>query len=661
MNRLLLLFFVFGLATLSYAQEDEIESISFGADFFRKETFPKPIVREVVGGTVIQVQYEGEEWEQNLERKSAFEYACRLLEEQMPTVLPLKIMAKFGKLRGNNVIAKTALRTDTCNMSPGGAALLERVVKPTIKYRFRDNGLDGIKISLDDFDEPDGIITFSDNDIFSYSLDSVEEDKYDFVTIVLREICKTFGFYFGPHGDNTNKILDFKKQTLLLYDEKVLSPDFDIFSQEYNPISAYNRATSGNAFIEYSYGDSYGLYSPSIFENGRSLSFFKADEANTETRLMQPDLPRGTSIRNIGKWFRPFLKAMGWYTDIAVGSGGGGQGNATSTSTDKVEAYGKELSFNKNSKNRSVNSTVSYNYLNEMKRSSSDEVYDYVRQFMTYPELNMSFPYTLLGWSISILRKDGTWDIVKTANVMLPEIKFSTSEIDPVKALDYIRSSDGYLRCKLAHLDEDYYYDQSLPTPPGIYTFARYFLLDYLPQKPQLAFSKVMPQTRASDDEYYADVKIAFQNVEGTESILVEQLEEGSPVPFTFYVEDIRAGYFIASVDKEYSTTFRLRAMNKNGETISEQLLVSPLVPATYTLSSRVDKNVISLELRNSRKRNINKLITDYKVLDLNSSMIVQEGKVLDNNIDINSLGKGVYGLQVADEDGKLYNTKFIK
>ena len=54
-------------------------------------------------------------------------------------------------------------------------------------------------------------------------------------------------------------------------------------------------------------------------------------------------------------------------------------------------------------------------------------------------------------------------------------------------------------------------------------------------------------------------------------------------------------------------------------------------------------------------------MITDYKVLDLNSSMIVQEGKVLDNNIDINSLGKGVYGLQVADEDGKSYNTKFIK
>lgn len=661
MKKLLLLLFVLGLATFSYAQEDGFETISFGADFFRRETLPKPMVREVVGGTVIQVQYEGEEWEQNLERKSAFEYACRLLEEQMPTALPLKVNARFGRLRGNNVIANTALCFDSCNMAPGGYPYIERVVRPTTKYRFRDNGLTGMNVARSYFNNPDGVITFSDNDIFSYSLDSVVEDKYDFVTVVLRELCKTFGFCFTPRGDNINKVIQLEKGSFVRYDELVLSPDFDIFSQEYDLVGAYNRATSGNAIIEFSYGDSYGLYSPSMFENGRSLSFFKADEANTETRLMQPDLPRGTSIRNIGKWFRPFLRAMDWYTDIAVGGGGGGQGDATSTSTDKVKAYGKELSFDKSLKNRSVNSIVSYNYLNEMKRSSSDEVYDYVRQFMTYPELNMSSQHTLLGWSISILRKDGTWDIVKTANVMLPEIKFSTSEIDPVKALDYIRSSDGYLRCKLAHLDEDYYYDQSLPIPPGIYTFARYFLLDYLPQKPQLAFSKVMPQTRASDDEYYADVKIAFKNVEGTESILVEQLEEGSPVPFTFYVEDIRAGYFIASVDKEYSTTFRLRAMNKNGETISEQLLVSPLVPATYTLSSRVNKNVISLELRNSRKRNINKLITDYKVLDLKSSMIVQEGKVLDNNIDINSLGKGVYGLQVADEDDKSYNTKFIK
>lgn len=655
MKKLLLLLFALGFAIFSHAQEDGFETISFGADFFRRETLPKPIVREVISATVIQVRYEGDEWEQNLERKSAFEYACRLLEEQMKAAIPLKVTVKFGKLRGQNVIAKTVTQTDSCIIFPRGEKI--RIPRATLKWVLRDRGTsDADHIKVDFFDFSDGSITFNADDIFSYSLDEVVEDKYDFVTVALRELCKVMGFSFGSAGNNVTKVIDFFDDKLLLYDKIVLLGKYN------DPAEAYNYATSGNVVMPFGYygsGDKYSMYSPTVFENGRSLSYFKVDETNDETRLMQPDLPRGTSIRYIGKWFKPFLEAMGWYSDIAVGGGGSGQGNATSTSTDKVEPYGKELSFSKNS-NRSVNTIDTYDYIgsNEVRQLLSDSVYDYIYQYWTYPHLNLIPEYPLLGWSISILRKDGTWDIVKTADTMFSEIKFSTSEIDPVKSLDYIRSSDGYLRCKLVHVEEDYYYGQPLP---NMYTFARYFLLDYLPQKPQLAFSKVMPQTRASDDEYYADVKIAFQNVEGTESIMVEQLEEGSPVPFTFYVEDIRVGYFIASVDKEYSTTFRLRAMNKNGETISEQLLVSPLVPATYTLSSRVDKNVISLELRNSRKKNINKLITDYKVLDLNSSMVVQEGKVLDNNIDINSLGKGVYGLQVADEDGKSYNTKFIK
>lgn len=657
MKKLLLLLFALGFAIFSHAQEDGFETISFGADFFRRETLPKPIVREVISATVIQVQYKGDEWEQNLERKSAFEYACRLLEEQMKAAIPLKVTVKFGKLRGQNVIAKTVTQTDSCIIFPRGEKI--RIPRATLKWVLRDRGTsDADHIKVDFFDFSDGSITFNADDIFSYSLDEVVEDKYDFVTVALRELCKVIGFSFSSAGNNVTKVIDFFDDKLLLYDKIVLLGKYN------DPAEAYNYATSGNVIIPFGYygsGDKYSMYSPTVFENGRSLSYFKVDETNNETRLMQPDLPRGTSIRYIGKWFKPFLEAMGWYTDIPIGEGGSGQGNATSTSTDKVAEYGKELSF-KNSTNKSMLPLATSNYHNsdKMNNDMSDyyDVMEYIDQFNTYPKLNIDVDRPLLGWSLSILKKDGTWDIMKTDHRMIPEMNFSTSEIDPVKALDYVRTSDGYLRCKIAHLDVDYYYGGSLP---GYYTFAHYFLLDYLPQKPQLAFSKVMPQTRASDDEYYADVKIAFKNVEGTESILVEQLEEGSPVPFTFYVEDIRAGYFIASVDKEYSTTFRLRAMNKNGETISEQLLVSPLVPATYTLSSRVDKNVISLELRNSRKRNINKLITDYKVLDLNSSMVVQEGKVLDNNIDINSLGKGVYGLQVADEDGKFYNTKFIK
>lgn len=104
MKRLLLLFCMLGFGFFSYAQEDGFETISFGADFFRQENVPKPVVRQVTGGTVIQVQYEGDEWERNLDRKNAFEHACRILEEQIKTALPIKVKVKFGKLRGQNVI-----------------------------------------------------------------------------------------------------------------------------------------------------------------------------------------------------------------------------------------------------------------------------------------------------------------------------------------------------------------------------------------------------------------------------------------------------------------------------------------------------------------------------------------------------------------------------
>ena len=124
----------------------------------------------------------------------------------------------------------------------------------------------------------------------------------------------------------------------------------------------------------------------------------------------------------------------------------------------------------------------------------------------------------------------------------------------------------------------------------------------------------------------------------------------------------MRDGYFIASVDKEYSTTFKLRAMNKYGETVSEQLIVAPLVPATYTLNSQVNGDLLSLKLEKGRKRSLDaRALIDYRVLDLNRSMIVREGKVDNNIIDISSLEKGMYGLQVSDTEGRSYDTKFVR
>lgn len=571
MKKLLLLFMLLGLVNHSYAQEDGFETISLGADFFRRENLPKPVVREVIGGTVIQVQYEGDEWEKNLDRKNAFEYACRILEEQLKTAIPIKVKVKFGKLRGQNVIAKTIAYTDSCQLFMDIPRMM-LTTRSAMKWIFGDRGTfySNDNITIDFFDFPDGQITFSNEDIFSYSMDCVEDDKYDFVTVALRELCKVMGFFFNVPADNENKVLDIAQDKLLLYDRYALA-------EKYNPVEAYNYATSGNVKIYLMDNHSlsiYNLYSPSVFENGRSLSYFAIDEANNETKLMQADLPRGTSIRYVGKWLRPFLVKMGWRTDIAIGPGGGGSLNVNSTSTDKVKKYNEVCSFS-GPQNRLCYNTNGAKPLNEELLSDIDR---YINQFSSYPREENG--HILYGWVVSVLRKDGTWDIIpSTTSWENNEVSFMPSSIDPANADHYARSSDGYLRCRVNHTSFS----------PGGYTIARYFLLDYLPQKPEMAFSKVMPQTRSAGDEYYADVKIAFKNVEGTESILVEQLEEGSPVPFTYYVENVKDGYFIASVDKEYKTTFKLRAMNKNGETISEELIVPPLVQAKSIFDYRIN------------------------------------------------------------------------
>lgn len=242
MRKLLLLFLFLGCVGFSYAQEDGTEVISLGRDFFRKESILKPIVREVVGGTIIQVIYEGNEWEQNLDRKNAFEHACRIFEEQLPTALPIKVKVKFGKLRGSNVIAKTALYTDSCQIYPWSSSFY-RVWRSTIKWKFKDLGLGNAKVGMSFFDKPDGEITFNSDDIYSFSLNDVQEDKYDFVTVALRELCKIMGFYFSARGDNATKIIEFDRNSLFPFDLVVLG------NQVLDPFKAYSYATSNKATL----------------------------------------------------------------------------------------------------------------------------------------------------------------------------------------------------------------------------------------------------------------------------------------------------------------------------------------------------------------------------------------------------------------------------
>lgn len=90
-------FLLLTMAFNSLYAQTAIESDSYGLDQYIEKCTDIPIIRKINGGTVFKITYEPEEaWTNSM--KGAFEYACKIWEEQLPSTLPLNIHAKIGSL-----------------------------------------------------------------------------------------------------------------------------------------------------------------------------------------------------------------------------------------------------------------------------------------------------------------------------------------------------------------------------------------------------------------------------------------------------------------------------------------------------------------------------------------------------------------------------------
>ncbi|MCD8318789.1 MAG: hypothetical protein LUC45_08155 [Paraprevotella sp.] len=181
-----------------------------------------------------------------------------------------------------------------------------------------------------------------------------------------------------------------------------------------------------------------------------------------------------------------------------------------------------------------------------------------------------------------------------------------------------------------------------------------------------MKFSGVIPatSTRALTNEYMRDIKIGIKNLEGTERIVVEQLDEGDRIPSKFEVDDFKKGYFVATVDKEFYSEFTIVAYNKNGGTRSETVEIAPLEPAEESFDVQVFRDEI--KIKNTRKRNLSKqLLTSYEIRPLNDYAVRSslKGDITGNepSIDISSLPVGTYVLNYYDTRHAQHSVKFRK
>lgn len=189
-----------------------------------------------------------------------------------------------------------------------------------------------------------------------------------------------------------------------------------------------------------------------------------------------------------------------------------------------------------------------------------------------------------------------------------------------------------------------------------------YYMMDYLPPKVMMKKSMIMPSENEND--YYRDVKIGINNIEGVSKIIVSQLDEGEELPYTYEITDFKKGYFIANVDKECKSEFTITAYNKNGITKSDVYTLRPLTLVKPDWGVEIDKNDLIIFDKNNIENNLSDALSNIRITKVHSSRMQNKNIVIDklttnNRIDISSFSNGIYQISFKDKFGTIFSCKF--
>ncbi len=564
--------------------------------------------RNIYGGTVIKPTFFGSNFNSTI--RNAFDYACKIWEEQIPTIYPLNIEVRIASLQGDSTLAMVEPQF-TLDSSSLENAIVKRYAQFTAGWDTDEN---------DFISNTDAIITFNSNKSFCYNtdVDNMPSDKYDFISVAIQAIGKALGFYMMAYYDGTN-LNQFNNSNT--YTQYVMNNNSSI---------AYTNTLA-------SINNRYQLFRPSVYNTNYSLNYFVVSAANDETQFMQPGIPMGSAIRYIGDSMQDVFYVLGFERPIATGINHPTTGVSGTSPEDAFDySWGDGNRIQNDYRSATTSSPLSYT--------------DY---FSECSEIQPTGKY--------ILKANGAWK--QYSNL---------SEIDPRDSI-YSRSYDGFLRTMevsyqsygpgwpygnlvIAH--------KLYKCPPLI---PKFDMNGYSVSETNRTNS-VRNRRRSNsynttlDDDDFLDVEIGFEKTEGCVSVLVEQTDTDWPVPYTYFV-DPSEGRFTAYMTRPYPSTFKLTYINSKGQTISQ--------PKTIDLSSTLEMSLMTKTLDNgntlqySIDENSAKMLcpVTYSITNLNTNRIVKQGLIGDasGKVDISKLPNSLYSFTVRDKKNKLYTTKWKK
>lgn len=621
--------------------QNNIESFNIISDENVESINDVQIIRPINGGTVIIPSFENTCTE---EMKAPFAYACKIVEEYMPPCLPLRINVKCGRVNSSAGVAISKVVTRSKenfgdNMSYRNApmSMIKGVVLAELTCGESKTYLDSIPNVGFFTEDADIEITYNQQKLseLSYSIDLPDDNKYDFVSLAVRDILIGLGISSSYRSNPATGGLNDPTQMMTPFECMIDA----MLGNRSNPTARMAAATQGKLVLKTNTKESVQLYAPSKWKNGVSLNYFIPQEDCDITNILSYSFGKGTVSRSLAddyaEWF--FSELLGWIPNYVVGNVAV---PSVDGSTSFLMPYNGTLSIPSISNQRQYESRSDSAVKRRDISGINQEVYDYVMQFHPFQTAGTDRPTG--GTSVSFLKKDGTWDLVSFMYSCPPSLSLAMSDLEfHCNNEDYARTIDGYLRARITVAQTNIYGATKYSTT--------YFVADYLPQKITLSYSTSLPlaekvYTDALTTAETVNVRIYFQDFEGVDRVVLERLRQGNRLPSKIDVPNFKCGYFDTTVDKY--TTFTAVGYNDNGSSRSVPLVINPLkfitLPIYYTHGTILigENGAIEEPLRYSISA-----LNDYDCCTLQSG-------VTNGRIETGSLPRGLYLLSVYYVNG---------
>lgn len=580
---------------------------------------------------VIQVEYDSGV---DIRLQGAFDHACRIWEHVMPMMPPIKVKVRCEPMGKGNQYARVIMNCvkSYLNFMPEGSspfAQVKGVVGAETVHLASDNSFGNLPLDTEDL--PDMEIIYNSDVLSEFSYDFLSTHrsvKYDFVTAAVRDFAKGFGLYAGFNVDpETNKELPLDRY-LLPYERLIHVPDMG--SDVESRFVEVGRHMVDFTDLEYPY-DLFA-FTPENWERGSSLCNFKFYSESGFAKALQYGFYKNSVVRSInddyGKAF--FGTILGCLPELQCAGKNIKDSGIRYVARDKTDLWdifeSGDLKGAKPIEN--IHAYGGKGRLHQWLCNLFEEGYDACDP---------------CGYALSFLKKDGGWYSLGCKSFSdKPDLERVIGD-DVLKTL--ARDSEGNLRARMSI--------RELNCSMNTYLFSVKF-------RPQPIEMQVLSQSLSRVGNNVV-TSLGIKNLEGCSDLIFQE----RIYDLSGKLLDARSFTSISTMatNRTYPNNSRVRisayATNQEGETLSDVFEFENVLTNSSAVSMNRNGDSLSLVIEGDYAS-----AAHYRVVkfDSNDNVPVIEGSSsISQDIDISSLGSGIYIVNVSDEFGEITSFKFQK